>query len=67
MPQYSLKPISDAESRLGTLLESAPDAIAQLDKRRRDRLQHHRGSISLKSEPGNGICFTFTLPLDRQT
>ena len=32
MPQYSLKPISDAESRLGELLESAPDAILQLDK-----------------------------------
>jgi PAS domain S-box-containing protein len=32
MPQYSLKPISDAESRLGELLESAPDAILQLDR-----------------------------------
>ena len=32
MPQYSRKPISDAERRLGELLESAPDAILELDK-----------------------------------
>jgi len=31
MPQYSLKPMSDAERRLGELLESAPDAILELD------------------------------------
>jgi PAS domain S-box-containing protein len=31
MPQYSLKPVSDAERRLGELLESAPDAILELD------------------------------------
>ncbi len=43
MPQCSLKPISDAESHLGELLESAPDAILQLDK---------EGSISLRSSVG---------------
>jgi len=32
MPQYRLKPISDAERRLGELLETAPDAILELDK-----------------------------------
>jgi PAS domain S-box-containing protein len=31
MPQYSRKPIGDAERRLGELLESAPDAILELD------------------------------------
>jgi len=31
MPQCSLKPMSDAERRLGELLESAPDAILELD------------------------------------
>ena len=31
MPQHSLRPISDAERRLGELLESAPDAILELD------------------------------------
>ncbi|MGD1073808.1 MAG: PAS domain-containing sensor histidine kinase [Bryobacteraceae bacterium] len=31
MPQHSRKPISDAERRLGELLESAPDAILELD------------------------------------
>jgi PAS domain S-box-containing protein len=31
MPQHSLKTISDAERRLGELLESAPDAILELD------------------------------------
>jgi len=31
MPQYGRKPISDAERRLGELLESAPDAILELD------------------------------------
>ena len=32
MAQHSLKTISDAERRLGELLESAPDAILELDK-----------------------------------
>jgi PAS domain S-box-containing protein len=32
MPQYSRKPVSDAERRLGELLESAPDAILELDQ-----------------------------------
>ena len=32
MPQHSLKPVSDAERRLGELLESAPDVILELDK-----------------------------------
>ncbi len=32
MTQPGLRPISDAERRLGELLESAPDAILQLDK-----------------------------------
>src|SRR4029079_10793302 len=31
MAQYGRKPISDAERRLGDLLESAPDAILELD------------------------------------
>jgi two-component system, cell cycle sensor histidine kinase and response regulator CckA len=31
MAQYSQKPISDAERRLGELLENAPDAILELD------------------------------------
>ena len=31
MAQYDRKPISDAERRLGELLESAPDAILELD------------------------------------
>jgi PAS domain S-box-containing protein len=31
MPQHSLKPVSDAERRLGDLLESAPDAILEFD------------------------------------
>src|SRR5450755_1000969 len=31
MAQYGRKPISDAERRLGELLESAPDAILELD------------------------------------
>src|SRR5579871_3926192 len=31
MAQYGQKPISDAERRLGEILESAPDAILELD------------------------------------
>lgn len=31
MEQYSQKPVSDAERRLGELLESAPDAILEVD------------------------------------
>ena len=35
MARYSRKPISDAERRLGELLESAPDAILELDDKGR--------------------------------
>ncbi|MGA2715804.1 MAG: PAS domain-containing sensor histidine kinase, partial [Bryobacteraceae bacterium] len=27
-------------------------------------VEQHRGSISLKSEPGKGACFTFTIPIE---
>jgi signal transduction histidine kinase len=30
-------------------------------------VDQHGGSISLKSEPGNGTCFTFTLPLEQSS
>lgn len=32
MPQYASKAVSDAERRLGELLESAPDAIFEFDE-----------------------------------
>src|ERR1022692_3047516 len=41
MAQHSLKTISDAERRLGELLESAPDAILELDKDGRIVLLNH--------------------------
>jgi PAS domain S-box-containing protein len=30
-------------------------------------VDQHGGSISLESEPGNGTCFTFTIPIDRSS
>src|ERR1035441_6181595 len=41
MPQHSLKTISNAERRLGELLESAPDAILELDRNGRIVLLTH--------------------------
>ena len=41
MPQHSLRTVSDAERRLGELLESAPDAILELDQDGRIVLLNH--------------------------
>jgi hypothetical protein len=54
--QYCQQLISEAENRLGELLESAPDAI----------LEHgSEGRIVLRSGQATGTCFAFTIPCDQ--
>ena len=72
MAQCSRKPISDAERRLGELLESAPDAILELDNEGRivllNRMAEQQFGYTreeLLGQPANGSSFTFTIPIER--
>ena len=71
MAQQSLKAVSDAERRLGELLESAPDAILELDKEGRivllNRMAEQLFGYSREEMLGLTVeaCFTFAIPFEQ--